>query len=152
MMRRWRFGVAAVLALGVAPGGCSWLGGGEEEEPAQAPAPGTAPLAEPVSVQAVRHIEIGRTRRGYAITAYGTAPGLGHANPRLVARRGGAPADDGMLDYDFLLDQPPPGLALPQGTARARAVRADLEIPADRLEAVRGLRVHAVSGGVQMLF
>lgn len=145
-MRRM-FGVAVVLA--VALGGCSLFGDDEE-----APAPEVVTPAVPVeeSVQAVRRLELGTSRKGVVLAAFGTAPGLGYSKPRLVARRNGEPASDGLLDFDFVLDAPPAELALPQGTARAREVRADAEIPLDQARRARGVRVHAVVGGMQMLF
>lgn len=142
-------GLAVAAMLAVLPAGCSWLGlGGEEDAPAAVSA---MPLPAE-NVQAIRELEVGRTRRGIALAAFGTAPGLGYSNPRLVARRDGEPAADGMLDFDFVVNPPPPELGLGQGSPRARAVRADAEIPMETARRVRGVRVHAVTGGVQMFF
>ncbi len=108
--------------------------------------------ATPVPVEAVRSVEIGRTRDGFLITAYGTAPGLGYALPRLRPRRGGAPGADGYVEYDFVASEPPPGFDLPQGTARTRAIRADLPVKASELRGVAGVRVMALRGGAQIDF
>ncbi|MEM9144703.1 MAG: hypothetical protein AAGC57_00795 [Pseudomonadota bacterium] len=141
-------GVILVLALaGLA--GCSLF---EDDVPEPAPeivAP-PAPVAE--AVQAVRRLELGTSRKGVVLAAFGTAPGLGYSKPRLVARRDGRPGSDGLLDYDFVIDPPPEGVVFPQGTAKAREVRADIEILIAEARIARGVRVHAVVGGVQMLF
>lgn len=141
--------VGVAMGLAVALGGCSWFGDDEPEAPTAAVQP-AAPVGE--AVQAVRRIELGSTRKGVVVAAFGTAPGLGYSRPRLVARRNGEPASDGLLDFDFVLDPPPPGLDLPQGTPRAREVRADTEISLDTARRARGVRVHAIVGGVQLLF
>jgi hypothetical protein len=144
-------GLGAALCAMLALGGCAWFGS-DEEEAAAVEATEEAREARPVNVQAVQRLEIGRTRGGFALAAFGTAPGLGYSAPRLVPRRDGRPATDGMLDYDFVLTPPPEELALPPGTPKARAVRADVEIPVGVARQVRGVRVHAVSGGAQMFF
>ncbi|MEM8842924.1 MAG: hypothetical protein AAGD47_14240, partial [Pseudomonadota bacterium] len=102
--------------------------------------------------QAVREIEIGRTRNGFVITAFGTAPALGYSQPQLRARRDGSPGLDGYLDYDFVARPPKPGLELNQGTLTARNIRADILLKRDDLRGATGIRVHALSGGVQMGF
>ncbi len=143
---RWA-AVGAVVSV-VAVAGCGLFG--DEEETVEAAAAAVA--VEPEPVVAVRRLEIGRTRKGVVLAAFGTAPGLGYTRPRLVARRDGDPGPDGYLDYDFLIDPPPATLEMPQGTTRARAVRADVEIALDRARSARGVRVHAEVGGVQMAF
>jgi hypothetical protein len=106
----------------------------------------------PVPVEAVRTVEIGRTRDGFLITAYGTAPGLGYALPRLRPRRGGAPGVDGYVEYDFVAAEPPPGFDLPPGTAQTRTLRADLPVSAAELRGAAGIRVMALRGGAQLDF
>jgi hypothetical protein len=106
----------------------------------------------PVPVEAVRGIEVGRTRDGFLITAYGTAPGLGYALPRLRPRRGGAPGPDGYVEYDFVASEPPAGFDLPPGTARTRTIRADLPVRAIELRGAAGIRVMALRGGAQLDF
>ena len=139
--------IAAVLALG----GCELFGSDDEEEGG-----GAAEQAETtssyVAVEEVRHIEIGRTRNGYVITARGVAPGLGHGAPELRARREGKVGPDGFIDYDFVAKAPDPNLDLGQGTEQARMVRADLHVTARDLRGAVGVRIHAISGGLQMLF
>jgi hypothetical protein len=106
----------------------------------------------PVPVESVRNLEIGQTRQGFLITAYGTAPGLGYALPRLRPRRDGAPGADGYVEYDFVASEPPPGFDLPPGTARTRAIRADLPVKATDLRGVAGIRVMTLRGGAQIDF
>ncbi len=106
----------------------------------------------PVPVEAVRGVEVGRTRDGFLITAYGTAPGLGYSLPRLRPRREGAPGLDGYIEYDFVASEPPPGFDLPAGTSRARMLRADLPVRAADLRGAAGIRVMALRGGAQLDF
>ncbi len=105
-----------------------------------------------VPVEAVRSIEIGRTRNGFLITAYGTAPGLGYSLPRLRPRRGGVPGTDGYVEYDFIASEPPVGFDLPSGTTRTRTLRADLPVEATELRGAAGIRVLALRGGAQLDF
>lgn len=105
-----------------------------------------------VPVQLVRSVELGRTRDGFLITAYGTAPGLGYALPGLRPRRDGAPAADGYIEYDFVAVAPAEGLNLPGGTTQSRAIRADLPVKLAEFQGARGLRILAQSGGVEMTF
>ncbi len=105
-----------------------------------------------VPIQAVREIEIGRTRDGFIITAFGTAPGLGFSLPQLRPRRSGAPGADGFVEYDFVASEPAPGLNLPPGTSSARALRADRPVSLDELRGAAGIRVLAINGGVQLTF
>jgi hypothetical protein len=106
----------------------------------------------PVPVQAVQNVEIGRTRDGFLITAFGTAPGLGYSLPRLRPRRDGAPGIDGYVEYDFVASEPPAGFDLPPGTARTRTLRADLPVKATQLRGAAGIRVLALRGGAQLDF
>jgi hypothetical protein len=108
--------------------------------------------ATPVPVESVRSIEIGRTRDGFLITAYGTAPGLGYSLPRLRARRGGAPSADGYVEYDLVASEPPAGFDLPPGTPRTLTLRADLPVRAAELRGAAGIRVMALRGGAQLDF
>ena len=105
-----------------------------------------------VPMEAVRALEVGRTTNGILLTAFGTAPGLGYSLPALRVRRGGRPANDGYLEFDFVATEPAPGLNLPRGDIRSRSVRADLPIDIRALQGVRGLRVHALQGEVQVNF
>ncbi len=138
--------IAAVLALG----GCSWFSSDDEKEAAATEQAEAAALYVPV--EAVRHIEIGRTRNGYVITARGEAPGLGHGAPELRARREGKVGPDGFIDYDFVAQAPDPSLNLGEGAVQARMVRADLHVTARDLQGAVGIRIHGISGGLQMLF
>lgn len=143
--------MAVVLCLPVALPGCSWLGFGDDEPEPSAEAP-AAPEVQPEIVQSVRKLEIGRTRDGVMLTAYGTGTGLGYSLPRLRARRDGKPGPDGMIDYDFIANPPDPGFNLGTGTVKARALRADLPVKVTELEGARGIRVHGRERGVQILF
>ncbi|MEM7744578.1 MAG: hypothetical protein AAF409_12800 [Pseudomonadota bacterium] len=105
-----------------------------------------------VPIMAVRAVELGRTRDGFLITAFGTAQGIGYASPSLRARRGGAPSADGYIEFDFVAMEPDPALNLPIGTLQARQLRADLPVVTDQLQGARGLRVMAIRGGVQVDF
>ena len=144
--------IAAVLALG----GCSLFGSDNEEAEEAAVDEQVDEQVEFdsrfVPIEAVRHIEIGRTRNGYVITARGVAPGLGHGAPELRARREGKVGPDGFIDYDFVTKAPDPNFDLGQGTVQARMVRADLHVTARELRGAVGVRIHGVSGGLQMLF
>ncbi len=148
------------LALGLALllGGCGAFGdiqtlwGGESRaEQAEREAVETA-VETQVPVESVSRLEIGRTRNGFLITAYGSAPGLGYSLPRLRPRREGRPGLDGYIEYDFVATEPPPGFDLPPGTARTRTIRADLPVKADDLRGAAGIRVLALRGRAQLDF
>lgn len=142
--------IAAMLALG----GCSLFGSGDDEAEAEAEAEAAAEAAEAAyeSVVEVREIEIGRTRNGLVITAIGTAPGIGYAQPELRPRREGGAGPDGYLDYDFVARAPLQPPAATEAPERARSVRADHHIGLNDLRGVRGIRVHAAEGGMMMNF
>lgn len=136
----------AMLALaGLAVTGCS---GGSDEE-AAAPV-STEPQRQPV--EEVDRLELGQTRTGIALAAYGQAPGIGYTGPRLVARRNGAPGPDGLIDFDFLLTPPDPGLNLPRGEGNARRVRVDLLLTGRDLIGARGMRVYGTSNFREITF
>lgn len=147
MRRKARIAVVVIAVLSL--GGCS-LFDSDEEEAAAADQVISSEIYAPVEV--VRKIEIGRTRSGFAITAHGTAPGLGFSTPELRPRRQGRPGPDGFLDFDFVARAPDPGFNLGLGTESARAVRADLQVSAGDLRGAVGIRIHGVSGGLQMPF
>lgn len=142
------------LVLVAALSGCSMFGddksdgpgllfGGDDEVVVQ---------REPAPVQALRKIEIGRTRDGYSVTAFGTAPTTGYGAASLRARRAGAPADDGYLDFDFVAVPPDPALNMPQGTIDARAIRADARLTVRQTAEIRGLRIHTITNSGQVDF
>lgn len=136
--------VAAVVGLG----GCSVFKSGKKEDAAAAVVP-----ADPyVPVESVRNIEIGRTRNGIAVSAFGVAPGLGFGAPELRPRREGKPGPDGMLDFDFVAKAPDARFGLGEGEATARTVRADVLLTPRELAGVIGIRIHGASGGLQMHF
>ena len=145
MRRNAAFAIAAAMMIGLS--GCSWFGSGDKKEAAveEAAAP-----AEPV--ETVRNIEIGRTRDGAAITAFGYAAGVGYGAPELRARREGAVGPDGFLDFDFFARPPHGGFGLGKGEMKARLVRADILLTPRQLAGVHGIRVHGISGGLQVAF
>ncbi len=150
MRRNAALATAAAIAAALALGGCSLFGSGDDEEAAASEQAEVTALYVPV--EAVRHIEVGRTRNGYVITARGEAPGLGHGAPELRARREGEAGPDGFIDYDFVAKAPDPSFNLGQGSVQARMVRADLHVTARDLQGAVGIRIHGISGGIQMLF
>lgn len=105
-----------------------------------------------VPITSVRRIEIGRTRDGVLVSAFGLAPGLGYSLPVLQARRGGRPNGNGIVEFDFVVTAPDPALDLPDGSLSARKIRADLPIAATQLGAVRGFRVIALDDAQTFLF
>ncbi|HUF57554.1 MAG TPA: hypothetical protein VMM55_13445 [Thermohalobaculum sp.] len=136
--------ILAVLLL--APfSACSAFGGDDAPEPADVVEPAVRPVEE------IRGIEIGRTRDGIVVTAFGIAPTLGYADPRLEARRGGLIAEDGFLDFDFVATLPDPAAAV-AGDPAARLLRADRLIAIEAARQARGLRIHGVSGGRAVVF
>jgi len=149
MRRSTAFVVAVSVATGLGLTGCSWLGFGDDEE-VTVEQEQAGPAFEPV--ESVRDIEIGRTRDGFVITAFGVAPGLGYSQPQLRPRRQGGVGPDGYLDYDLIARAPDPGFNLGTGSATARTVRADLQVTLGELQGARGIRVHAVEGGLLVNF
>lgn len=128
---------------------CGLFGGGDEEPTIEAQAAEAERRAEPV--QALQRVEIGRTRTGYVITAFGTAPGTGWGGATLRARRDGRPGTDGFLDFDFVAVPPDPEFGLPQGTISARAIRADAQVTERQLRGVQGFRVHTLTNAGQVV-
>ena len=133
--------------------GCSLFSGDEESgDNAETLSEEELAPTRGVPIEAVRDIEIGRTRDGFAVTAFGTAPALGYSQPRLRARRDGRPGPDGFLDFDFVATPPQIGLERGAGRPEARSIRADALIPRSDLANVSGIRVHTLSGGLQVAF
>ena len=151
MRRTAALATAAAVAAALTLGGCSWFGSDDDNE-AELAAAQVEETAVYVPIEAVRHVEIGRTRNGYVITAQGVAPGLGHSAPELRARRDGKAGPDGFIDFDFVARAPDPNLNLGRGAVQARMVRADLHVTARDLRDAIGIRIHGISGGLQMLF
>ncbi|MEM9046046.1 MAG: hypothetical protein AAGC81_15265 [Pseudomonadota bacterium] len=146
-----RFVGFSVLVLAGFLGGCGLFSDDEDEVPAELTEADLFPT-QGVPIQAVREFEIGRTRDGFVVTAYGTAPALGYGSPELRIRREGRPGIDGFLDFDFVATPPRPGLERGQGTIAARELRADALLKNEVLRGVAGIRIHALSGGVQLTF
>ncbi|MEM9960503.1 MAG: hypothetical protein AAF882_05605 [Pseudomonadota bacterium] len=146
--------VAAFVLTGLllALPACSLFGGDEEEIAAEADAAVEPDGTRKVPVTSVARIEVGRTRDGFVITAFGAAPTVGYGVPELRPRRDGQLGIDGFLDYDFVAAPPNEGFELPAGSPRAQTIRADRQVPMVELEGAAGIRVHAISNGVQMAF
>jgi len=151
--------VAGLIAAGLS--GCSTgtflddadtLIGAESEAERERREQGQRVRQNKVPMQSVRRVEIGRTRDGYLITAFGTAPGLGYSLPELRPRRGGSPAADGFIEYDFVASEPVPDFQLPPGNTRTRAIRADLAVRRRDFQGARGVRVLTLGGGIQVPF
>lgn len=132
--------------------GCSSLAGNETSDERAERLAAAEARAVQVPIETVRTLEIGRTRDGFLVTAYGTAPGLGYSLPTLRPRRGGAPGIDGYIEYDFVATEPPAGFDLPPGTSQTRALRADLPVSANTLRGATGIRVMGLRGGAQLDF
>lgn len=145
-----RTAVLAALAAAVFLGGCGLFGSDEDEPDAAASAEQAQPSYDPVTE--VRKIEIGRTRNGIVITTIGLAPGAGYVLPELRPRRDEQPGPEGYLDYDFVARAPDAASTPGSGSERARTVRADQHVELDSLRGVRGIRIHAAEGGMQMNF
>ncbi|MEK6216892.1 MAG: hypothetical protein N2B03_06695 [Boseongicola sp.] len=141
---------AVVFAVAIGLGGCSLFSSDDKEKSAAAEAAASEALITPI--EAVLHVEIGRTRNGYVITAHGVAPGIGYGAPELRARRQGKAGPDGIIDFDFVAQAPDPNLNLGDGPVEARSIQADLLVTAKELEGSAGIRIHGVKGGLQMKF
>lgn len=150
-MRLSRRSALGVIALAAVPG-CTWFGGDEDEEIPEPEAPEGLAARGREPVERIERVELGRTATGLALTAFGLAPGLGYARPRLVPRREGRPSQDGYLEFDMLAIPPDPDRDLPRGEPSARRLRADILLSNDELEGLRGLRVFALEGGQQLSF
>lgn len=151
----------ALLVLGLMLAGCETgtglddadtLIGGESAAEKAVREAREAAIENKVPVASVRGVEIGRTRDGYLISAFGTAPGLGYSLPALRPRRGGALGGDGYIEFDFVATVPAEGFDLPEGNTRTRAMRADTLVRERAFQNARGVRVLASSGGVQVPF
>ncbi|MEM7497442.1 MAG: hypothetical protein AAF371_05550 [Pseudomonadota bacterium] len=141
-----------ILALGLVAAlpGCALFGGDEEEERA-AEAERLERRREPV--ENVGRIEIGRASDGsFAVSAFGVAPTTGFSAPTLAIRRGGRPAADGFLEFDFLALAPDPGLQMPRGEITARRLRADRVLKPEELAVARGVRVYALRNASSFTF
>lgn len=143
--------LATAIAMALTLGGCS-LFSSDDDEQAAAAEQATLEAATYAPIETVRNIEIGRTRNGYVISAHGIAPGLGFGAPELRARREGKAGPDGFIDYDFVAKAPDANFNLGEGAMEARAIRADLHVTPRDLQGAVGIRVHGVSGGLQMKF
>ena len=142
--------IAATIVTVASVGGCSLFNSDDKSEVESNEQAVAAAHFAPV--EAILHIEIGRTRNGYVITALGVAPGLGFGAPELRARRNGKAGPDGFVDFDFVAQTPDPTLNLGDGPVSARSIRADLLVPERDFQGVTGIRIHGVRGGLQMAF
>ena len=99
-------------------------------------------------------VELGTTRQGKLLTAYGEVADSGWYQPALTARNDGLPGPDGFIEFDFVAADPvvnglPPA---PLGTAEQREVRAVTVIYRESLNIAVGLRVNSESGPIAVRF
>jgi hypothetical protein len=150
MRRNAALTTVAAFAAVLAVSGCSLFRSDDKKEAAAVEQ--AAAEAQFAPIETVRNIEIGRTRNGYAIAVQGIAPGLGYGAPELRVRRDGKVGPDGFIDFDFIAQAPDSNFNLGAGPVEARVIRADLLVTARELQGASGIRVHGVSGGLQMRF
>ncbi|MEO1470700.1 MAG: hypothetical protein AAFV86_16770 [Pseudomonadota bacterium] len=137
------FHAALMAAMLVLPlGACSLF---EDEATAEEEAP-EAPVEarRAVPMERINGVEIGRVSNGISVTVFGIAPGAGYGAPQLTPRRGGRPAPDGFVEYDFRAIPPDPGFQMPEGTLAVRELRADRLIPETILRGTAGLRIYSL--------
>ncbi|MEM6971969.1 MAG: hypothetical protein AAGG47_20485 [Pseudomonadota bacterium] len=147
--------LALVVSMLLLTGCSSWFTDEEAEAEAAraaAEAEGTAGPDRPVPVDGVTGIEIGRLTDGIVITAFGVAPNAGFATPQLAPRRNGVPGPDGFIEFDLLGVPPDPSFEMPQGSLRAREIRADRLLRIATLQGIAGIRIHALRNFRELRF
>lgn len=155
--RGWGAVLPLVIALGACgdgsgPADIGTLWGSESKAVRKAREEFEARKTNKVPMRIVRAVEIGRTKTGILLTAFGTAPGSGYSLPALRVRREGKTTSDGFLEFDLVASSPPPGAELPPATPRNLEIRADLPVDLRALRGVKGLRVMALENQVQVNF
>lgn len=140
------------VAIALIASGCSLFGPSSKQKEQAAKAEQAKVEASYEPVVAVTQVEMGRTRNGLVITAYGLAPGVGYSMPELRPRRDGKPAPDGYIDYDFVARAPLKPLAVQDASKSARTVRADRPVDFKDLRGTKGIRIHAAKGGMILKF
>jgi len=150
---------AALAALA----GCSTVSDAAPEVEFEALAPSRPPEPQPEAriseaeivrrpVASVDRLELGVTRDGRLLTAYGAAPTPGWFQALLRPRDDGRLAPDGFLEFDFLAAPPelngadPEALPAGPGVPAQRAVRADRLLRGGAVQTAAGIRVFAASG------
>jgi len=126
------------------------------------PAPPTAQELDEVGVKQVvarvERVELGRTHKGFILTAYAEADGIGWSRPQLRPRTG-AVGEDGFFAFDFVASPagppkpqkskappppPPPGLT--------QKLRADTPVSDALMENAVGVRVFGAQAGAEIGF
>ena len=157
-MRRGTIG-AALLAAALA--GCGGADVGDSVRiGVLEPSPQNRPVAAPTTplefrlVASVEDLNLGAMHRGRMLIAVGEAPATGWYRPQLRPRRGGAPAPDGFLEFDFVAAPPElnGGEAGPVGTPAQRRLRAVAPIEPQALAGAVGVRVFADGGSAALRF
>lgn len=159
-----RAAALAALVGAAAPSGCGYveLAGPQPSAPAGPPtqqvvSPNTRggalmPNAQKLLVDTVDRIEVGRTRSGLLLAAFGSAVETGWFQPALRPLNSGVPAPDGFLEFEFVAA--PPELNVvdgqeqrpPRGTPEQRRVKGVRPVAATELVDVAGIRVFAARG------
>lgn len=145
MKRPWL--IAAALIAPMLLASCD-MGPIFDEEKAAA----AAALPPKVPVDRIETLELGRLFDGYALTAFGFAPGAGYFQPELRIRYEGRPAADGFYEYDFVVRPPGDAAALAGAPESARRMRADVEMPVAMLRGARGVRVWSARDSIEGRF
>ncbi|MEM1313564.1 MAG: hypothetical protein AAGI51_03360 [Pseudomonadota bacterium] len=155
---------AAPLALALALAGCDYVdfAGPQPSAPAGPPtqavtspdARGGAlmPNAQKLLVDTVDRLEVGRTRSGVLVAAFGSAVETGWFQPALRPLNAGEPGPDGFLEFEFVAA--PPELNVvegeeqrpPLGTPEQRRVKGVRPVTASELTNAAGIRVFAARG------
>lgn len=142
---------AVMLAAAAALSACSSFSGDDEAETsaqAQPAAPAEAPKA---LMRQVETLEFGRLFDGYMLTTIGYAPTVGYYAAELRPRNGGAPAPDGLLEFDFVAS-PPPAAEVVNAPVTATTIRADRPLDIETLRRVAGVRIFSEAGAVEGRF
>jgi len=128
---------------------------------ADEPAPPTVEDMDEVGakqvVARVARLEIGRVHKGFILTAYAEADGVGWSRPQLRPHTGMV-GPDGYFEFDFVASPaappkpkggklPPP---LPPGLTQK--LRADTPVSDALLQNARGVRVFGVQAGAEIGF
>ncbi|MEM6440282.1 MAG: hypothetical protein AAF763_11400 [Pseudomonadota bacterium] len=146
--------LAAAFGAALAASGCETISDNvdfEVLEPSQPEAP-TPPArlvdAQLALIDSIESLEVGTTRNGVLLSAFGSAPRQGWFQPALRPLNDGLPGPDGFLDFEFVAAPPElnGGAALPVGAPAQRRVKAVRPIPRRTLSGAAGLRVFAAQG------
>lgn len=128
---------------------------------ADEPAPPTAEDMDETGVKQVvarvERLEIGRVHKGFILTAYAQADGIGWSRPQLRPRTG-AVGPDGYFEFDFVASPAPPPMPKggkpppPPPPGLTQNLRADTPVSDALLENARGVRVFGALAGAEIGF